>query len=106
MKKILIVCSVCGFLAKFGREDIEILRKLGYEIHYASNSSYPVYQYKKELYDKMGIIFHEIAIQRSPFRMILNQRAVRQVQRIVEEEDICVVHCHTPSGGLVHTHQL
>lgn len=101
MKKILIVCSVCGFLAKFGREDIEILRKLGYEIHYASNSSYPVYQYKKELYDKMGIIFHEIAIQRSPFRMILNQRAVRQVQRIVEEEDICVVHCHTPSGGLV-----
>lgn len=101
MKKILIVCSVCGFLAKFEKEDIEILQELGYEVHYASNSSHPIYQYSKEFYKDMGVIFHEISIQRSPFRIWQNKKAIKQVREIIKAENITVVHCHTPSGGLV-----
>lgn len=101
MKKILIICSVCGFLAKFEKEDVGLLQELGYEVHYASNSGNPIYQYNKELYKEMGIIFHEIAIQRSPFQILQNKKAIKQVQEIIKAENINVVHCHTPSGGLV-----
>ena len=37
MKKALIVTHVSGFLIKFCMNDVEILQKMGYEVHYASN---------------------------------------------------------------------
>lgn len=101
MKKILIVSSVCGFLAKFEKEDVKILQELGYEVHYASNSSNPIYPYPEDTLEKMGVIFHDTDLWQSPFGITHNLKALRQIKGIVKREGIGVVHCHTPSGGLV-----
>ncbi len=101
MKKILIVASVWGFLAKFEAQDVGILQKLGYEVHYASNKYNPVYWFPTDIYKNMGVIFHNIDIYQSPFGIWHNLKAIRQIKNIIQNENISVVHCHTPSGGLV-----
>lgn len=100
-KKILIVTSVWGFLAKFGREDVKILQEQGYEVHYASNKNNPIYQFAPDVYEEMGVVFHDIDIWQSPFGIRHNAKAVKQIRQLVKEEQIQLLHCHTPSGGLV-----
>ena len=100
-KKILIVTSVWGFLAKFGREDVKILQEQGYEVHYASNKNNPIYQFALDVYEEMGVVFHDIDIWQSPFGIRHNAKAVKQIRQLVKEEQIQLLHCHTPSGGLV-----
>lgn len=101
MKKILIISSVCGFLPKFEREDVKLLKELGYQVHYASNSNNPVYPYKENIFEEMGIVFHDIDLWQSPFGITHNRKAIGQIRKIIEKENISVVHCHTPTGGLV-----
>lgn len=100
-KKILIVTSVWGFLAKFGKEDVGILQESGYEVHYASNKENPIYQFPENIYEEMNVVFHDIDIWQSPFGVRHNIRAVRQIRELIRKEKITVMHCHTPSGGLV-----
>ena len=100
-KKILIVTSVWGFLAKFGKEDVRVLQELGYEVHYASNIDNPIYHFPENIYEDMNVAFHNIDIWQSPFGVTHNAKAVRQIRELVKVEKISVIHCHTPSGGLV-----
>lgn len=100
-KKILIVTSVWGFLAKFGREDVRVLQESGYEVHYASNKNNPIYQFPENVYEEMKVVFHDIDIWQSPFGVTHNARAVKQIRELIQREEISVIHCHTPSGGLV-----
>lgn len=100
-KKILIVTSVWGFLAKFGKEDVRVLQELGYEVHYASNKNNPIYQFPENIYETMNVVFHDIDIWQSPFGVRHNAKAVREIRNLVKKERISVIHCHTPSGGLV-----
>lgn len=100
-KKILIVTSVWGFLAKFCKEDVGILQELGYEVHYASNKNNPIYQFPEDIYSQMNVIFHDIDIWQSPFGISHNFTAIKQVREIIRKNEINVMHCHTPSGGLV-----
>lgn len=100
-KKILIVTSVWGFLAKFGKEDVRVLQELGYEVHYASNKNNPIYQFPENIYETMNVVFHDIDIWQSPFGIRHNAKAVREIRNLVKKEGISVIHCHTPSGGLV-----
>lgn len=100
-KKILIVTSVWGFVAKFGREDVRVLQESGYEVHYASNKNNPIYQFPENVYEEMKVVFHDIDIWQSPFGVSHNARAVKQIRELVKKEEISVIHCHTPSGGLV-----
>ena len=100
-KKVLVVTSVWGFFAKFGKEDIRILQESGYEVHYASNKNNPIYQFPENVYEEMNVIFHDIDIWQSPFGIKHNARAVKQIRELVKKEGISVIHCHTPSGGLV-----
>ena len=44
MKKALIVTTVGGFVPKFEMNNVYLLQSLGYEVHYASNFEYLVYQ--------------------------------------------------------------
>lgn len=100
-EKILIVASVWGFAAKFEAGDIRLLKELGYEVHFASNQSNPIFRFQKDIYKKMGVIYHDTEIWQSPFGISHNTRAIRQIREIIRKEKIQIVHCHTPSGGLV-----
>ncbi len=61
-EKILIVASVWGFAAKFESEDIRLLKELGYEVHLASNRSNPIFRFPEDVYENMGIIYHDTEI--------------------------------------------
>lgn len=100
-KKALIVTSIWGFVAKFEQEDVRILQKLGYEVHYASNRNNPIYLFSGDVYEQMGVIYHDIPIWQSPFGIRPNAQSVRMVRKIIRDEGIELVHCHTPTGGLV-----
>ena len=100
-KKALIVTSIWGFVAKFEQEDVRILQKLGYEVHFASNQTNPIYLFSGDVYEQMGIIYHDIHIWQSPLGIKPNARSIKEVRKIIEQEGVELVHCHTPTGGLV-----
>lgn len=100
MRKILIVTSVAGFLEKFCHEDVKALRELGYEVHCATNMC--EVRYPDAATEGLpGVCMHQIGIAKSPFRLISNFKAVWAVKKIIREEGICMVHSHSPTGGIV-----
>lgn len=101
MKKALIVTHVSGFLIKFCMNDVEILQKMGYEVHYASNRNEKGYLYEETQLSEHNIIFHHVDIVKSPYMFRMNYHALKQLIQIVNEEDIQLIHCHTPVGGML-----
>lgn len=101
MKNILILTTVSGFLNKFERDNVCILQKMGYTVHYAANKNEQIYVFDEKDLEAAGIILHHIDIAKSPYLFKMNYRAYKQLINIVEENDIHVIHCHTPVGGLL-----
>ena len=101
MKKALIVTHVSGFLLKFCMNDVEILQKMGYEVHYASNRNEKGYLYEETQLSERNIIFHHVDIARSPYMFKMNFQALKQLIKIINEENIQLIHCHTPVGGML-----
>ena len=101
MKKILIITTVSGFLYQFERENVRILQELGYEVHYAANRKEKIYVYEEKEMQELGVHFHPIEIEKSPYQFEKNRKALRQLVNIIREENIQVIHCHTPVGGML-----
>lgn len=99
--KALIVSSVYGFLTKFERQNVELLKSMGMEIHYASNRTNVVYEDCEDILDEYGIIYHDIPIKQQPINVLANLKAILQVRDIIKREKINMIHCHTPTGGMV-----
>lgn len=97
----LFITTISGFLQQFEMNDVAILQEAGYEIHYASNFLNPVYEVDKEALKKKGIVLHHIDIAKSPVRFVRNIRALFKIRRIIRAEEIRVVHCHNPMGGVL-----
>lgn len=95
MKKCLIVSTVSRQFTLFERGNIQVLKKLGYEIHCAANFDDATDELKK-----LGIICHPFDIQRSPYSL-KNIKAYRQLKKIINEEDYDLIHCHSPMGGVL-----
>ena len=100
MKKVLIITTISGFLPQFEKNNVKLLHEAGCEIHYASNFKNPIYTFNEEDLKAQGIRLHQIDIAKSPFKFGTNLRAVRQLLRIIRENDIEIVHCHNPMGGV------
>lgn len=101
MKKALILTTTSGFLSQFELNNVRLLQEKGYQIHYATNFGVPIYEVKDETLVNMGIILHHISIEKSPFSIKKNIWAYRELKRIIDREEIDVVHCHNPVGGLL-----
>lgn len=71
------------------------LKKLGYEVHLASN--FNQFQGKKENED---FIVHQIDFIRNPFD-IRNIKAYRQLMNLLEKEEFDVIHCNNPISGIL-----
>lgn len=99
MKKALIITTISGFAPKFEANNIKTLLSMGYEIHYASNFNIPVY--KTENFDNSFIIEHQIDFARSPYRIISNFKAYKQLKKLLESHKFNIIHCHTPMGGFI-----
>ena len=100
MKKVLIITAISGFLPQFEKNNVKLLHEAGCEIHYASNFKNPIYTFNEEDLKAQGIRLHQIDVAKSPFKFGTNLRAVRQLLRIIRENDIEIIHCHNPMGGV------
>ncbi len=100
MKKILYITTIAGFLPQFEMNDVKIMQSLGYEVHYASNFNVIVYSFDLAALKRQGVITHHIDIVKSPLGIRNNSKAVKQLRQIIEEENINIVHCHNPMGGI------
>lgn len=101
MDKILIITTISGFLQQFEMNDVNILKSRGYEIHYASNFENPVYEMSGKELTEQGITLYQTGIQKSPLHILHNIRAWKELCRILKQEDIKVIHCHNPMGGVL-----
>lgn len=102
MKKILILATVGGFLEKFEKSNVSILQELGYEVHYAANLNHMNYLFSDEDWpERRKVVMHSIDIQKSPFKLRSNYETLKEIIRLIYREDIHVLHCHTPVGGLL-----
>lgn len=101
MKKMLFITSISGFLQQFEMNDVGILQRAGYEIHYAANFNNPVYEVDIRALNRSGVILHQIDIQKSPGRLIRNTKAFFQIRRLIRQEKFDMIHCHNPMGGVL-----
>ena len=101
MKKILILTTVSGFLYQFELDNVKILQNMGYEVHYAANGELPRYLFEQEVVETSGVIFHHVGIEKSPAKCRKNAKAFREIMQIIRQEQIQVLHCHTPMGGVL-----
>lgn len=101
MKKVLFITTISGFLQQFEMNDVHILQKSGYEVHYATNFNNPIYEVDIDVLKRMGIVLHQIEIQKSPGRLLQNTRALRQLKRLMKREKFRIIHCHNPMGGVL-----
>lgn len=101
MKKALFVTTVSGFVPQFEMHDVHLLQEMGYEVHYASNFKNPVYACDRKALEAQGLKLHDLCIEKSPIRADRNLQAIRYLRQIIDKEQIDMIHCHTPLGGVV-----
>ena len=101
MDKVLFLTTIGGFLQQFEMNDVGILQEMGFEIHYASNLRNPVYNMNIPAMEERGIRVHHIDIQKMPTHIFKNVRALIQLLKLVKREQIRVIHCHNPMGGVL-----
>ncbi|RKD34845.1 glycosyltransferase family 4 protein [Lacrimispora algidixylanolytica] len=99
-EKILLVTTTSGFVPQFEMNNVKYLLSLGYEIHYASNYNTPIYGNDNSRLDETDIIRHQIDFVRSPFRLS-NIKLLRDLVKLMKEEQFVLIHCHTPMGGVL-----
>lgn len=92
MKKALILTTTSGFLSQFELNNVRLLQEKGYQVHYATNFGVPIYEVKDQTLRDMGIILHHISIEKSPLSIKKNIWAYRELKRIIDREQIDVVH--------------
>lgn len=100
MKRVLFVTTISGFLPQFEKNDVKLLKQMGCQIHYASNFTNPIYTFDKTELEKNEVTLHQIDIEKSPAKISKNIKAIKQLIKIIDENDIDIVHCHNPMGGV------
>ena len=100
-KNLLILATTHDFLGKFEQNNVQILRQMGYTVHYASNMNEPAYLDSQIRLRELGVVPHHIDIARSPFHLRENACAFRQLLALTRQIPFRIVHCHTPMGGVL-----
>ena len=95
-RQVLVVATISGFIKSFEMNDISILQEMGYSIHVATN----IAEGDEEFFAKRGIKTHQIEFQRFPF-MRSNFEAIKSIKKIIRENNVSLVHCHTPVGSVI-----
>lgn len=101
MRKVLFVATVGGFVSQFEMNDVRLLQDKSCEVHYAANFDNNVYHIEEKIYEKNYIKTHNVPLAKSPFSISKNYKAYKDIKRIIDSENISLVHCHTPVGGVI-----
>lgn len=95
VKKVLFIAHDDKFVKHFLVEHKRTFETLGFEVIYAVNNKYGSFD------DDPNSVVLDLDIQQSPFKIIQNYKALRQVVNCIKKEKIEVVYAHTPVGGVI-----
>lgn len=101
VKKSLIITTVGGFVSRFEMDNVHIMQKLGYEVHYAANFNNTVYEFDKNELINNGIVLHQVDIDKNPYNIASLYKSYKEILEIAKTENINLIHCHTPVGGVL-----
>lgn len=104
MKRALVITAVAGFIKGFLMNDIETLKKLGYEVDCAANANGMVMFDPLTFFNQQGYNFYQIDFSSSKPISKKSFNAYRQVERLLKDRDYDVVHCHTPIAAVIVRH--
>jgi len=106
MKRVLILASVASMIDQFNMTNIELLRKMGYEVDVACNfekgntcSVERINELKKTL-KKQNVNYFQIDFERNIFKIHKNFKAYKQVSNLIKKNAYAFIHCHSPIGGV------
>lgn len=91
-KKVLFVATVDSHIELFHLPYLKMFHDKGWEVHVATETGKKIQYCDKKI---------KLSIKRSPFKLVSNFKAVRQLRQVMKKEGYSIVHCHTPMGGVV-----
>ena len=95
------IATTGGFLSHFEKDNAELLREMGYEVIYAANYSYGTYGVRELSGSDEAERVYEIPVVKEPWKIRENFRAVRWIWRFVQQENVDLIVCHNPMGGVI-----
>lgn len=107
MKKVLILASVASMIEQFNMPNIQLLQRLGYEVHVACNfeegntCTKALIEKLKERLMEDQIQFFQIDFTRKVYDIKQEWRAYKQILKQVNENKYAFIHCQSPIGGVV-----
>ena len=96
-KKVLLVATVQSHICQFHLPLIDLLHKMGCEVHVAARNNL---MHKKGLKLENADKVYDIQFERSPFKKE-NIKAYKQIKKILKENNYDIIHCNTPMGGVI-----
>lgn len=90
-KKVLFTATVDSHILHFHIPYLKLFKENGYEVHVATNGNEKIPYCDKK---------HIIPFERSPYK-INNIKAIKNLEKIINEEKFDIIHCHTPMGSVV-----
>lgn len=100
MKLLYITHRATKYVNRFWFSSITAAHELGYEFHLACNMQTVEHGTWENDCSKYGIVAHQIDFDRNPLGKS-NLQAKRQLLALMEKERFDIVHCNTPTGGLI-----
>ena len=90
MKKVLFLSNTANF-SKFDRPYMRWFKERGWQVDYCSLGEERVLDCDNQ---------YSICIARSPFSF-KNLRGLRELKKLLSENQYDILHCHTPMGGVI-----
>lgn len=107
MKKMLMLASVASMIDQFNMSNIELLQKMGYEVHVACNFAKgstctveKIQELKKNLEEKK-VEYFQIDFERNVMKIHKDVKAYKQVLQLCRKNRYDFIHCHSPIGGVI-----
>jgi glycosyltransferase involved in cell wall biosynthesis len=100
MKTALIVANTCGFISCFLNNDIELLKKKGYHIDCACNSTFQHINDANFFKNHDVQLIHiDLPIRSLDYKLIT--KSYREIKLILSERNYDLVHSHTPIASAI-----
>lgn len=106
-KCVLMLASVASMIDQFNMSNIDILLNMGYRVDVACNfgfgstcSDEKITELKSKLKEK-GVECYQVDFTRNVMNLIQDDKAYRQVRKLVENNRYDLIHCHSPIGGVI-----
>lgn len=91
-KKVLFVATITRHIEGFHTPLLKLFKERGWEVQVATGDKKEILKYCDKKYT--------ISIERSPYKL-KNLKAIKELKKIIEEENYDIIHCHTPMGSVV-----